>query len=103
MAKITYEQAFEDHSYLWEIYGPADDMTGAYTDQEDLARLLKSPTKATARDCLERQIEYWFQAGPDHTHSAQDSVSTLIENDPMVREIAIRYGIIDDYDDEYEE
>ena len=60
---MTYEQAKADHEYLWENYGPAYDMTGAYIDQEDLGKLLKNPTKKTARECYETQIVYWFQAG----------------------------------------
>lgn len=98
MTKITYEQAFWDHGYLWDVFGPADDMTGGYVDQEDLARLLASPTKTTARDCLIRQIEYWFQVGPDRTHGPQSSTEHLIEENSTVREIALRYNII--YDEE---
>lgn len=103
MAKITYEDAFSDHDYLWSVYGPADDMTGGYVDQEDLTRLLRSPTKATARDCLIRQIEYWFLVGPDKTHSHQESVSKLIAENSMLRDIAIRYNIIEDEDFEDDE
>lgn len=43
--------------------GEAADMTGSYVDQNDLAKLLRSPTKATAKQCLCAQIEYWFQVG----------------------------------------
>ena len=85
--KITYEQAYADHQYLWQTYGPADDMTGAYVDQDDLAKMLKSPTKATARDCLESQISYWFSVGPDpHNGTPVDP------DDPELLEIADRYG-----------
>lgn len=85
--KVTYEQAYEDHCYLWQTYGAANDMTGAYVDQEDLARLLKSPTKATARDCLVNQIAHWFAAGPDGLcHQEID------HDDPTLIEIAERYG-----------
>ncbi len=87
MSQITYEQAYADHCYLWQTYGSAEDMTGAYVDQDDLARLLKSPTKATARDCLMRQIEYWFQAGPDTAHQ-----TPVDRDDPELLEIADRYG-----------
>lgn len=88
MAKATYEQAYADHSYLWKTYGPASDMTGAYVDQEDLERLLRSPTKATARDCLVDQIEYWFFTGVDRLNpDAPDP-----ENDERFKEIADRYG-----------
>lgn len=62
---ISYAQAFVDHLYLWTQYGPAHDMTGGYVDQEDLWKLLRSPNKATARDCLVDQINYWFDVGPD--------------------------------------
>lgn len=85
--KVTYEQAYADHSYLWETYGAADDMTGGYVDQEDLTRLLKSPTKATARDCLVSQITYWFQTGPD-----KGLPTPIDRNDPVLIEIAERYG-----------
>lgn len=61
---MSYKQAFEDWSYLW-AYGAAEDMTGAYVDQGDLDKLLRSPTKKTAQECLESQIAYWFQVGPD--------------------------------------
>ena len=87
MSKISYDQAFADHQYLWTTYGEAEDMTCAYVDQGDLARLLKSPTKATARDCLVSQIEYWFSAGPD-PHGR----NTVDPNDPELIEIADRYG-----------
>jgi hypothetical protein len=63
---MTYEEAYEAHTYLWRTYGAAADMTGAYVDQDDLAQLLKSPTKATAKRCLENQIRHWFNAGTDN-------------------------------------
>ena len=59
---MKYEEVYKDHSYLWSI-GPANDMTGGYVDQEDLYKLLKNPTKATAKKCLLEQIEYWFDMG----------------------------------------
>ena len=62
---IRYSQARADHEYLWTTYGPAQDMTGGYVDSSDLVALLRSPTKATAADCCGRQIQYWFEAGPD--------------------------------------
>ena len=89
----TYEQAKKDHAYLWKI-GPADDMTGAYVDQDDLTKLLANPTKATARRCFENQIEYWFQKGPD-TYSRDGEghcdAQYWIDNDPKVAAIAERY------------
>jgi len=84
---ITYEQARADHEYLWAI-GPAEDMTGGYVDQHDLAALLRSPTKTTARRCYVRQIDYWFQVGPDSA-----SNSEIPWDDPMVCEIADRHSI----------
>ena len=87
MSRITYEQAFSDHCYLWRTYGSAEDMTGAYVDQEDLAKMLASPTKATARDCLERQIAYWFSAGPDQAWH-----TPVNYEDPILLEIAERHG-----------
>ena len=89
--KITYQQAREDHTYLWEVYAPAVDMTGGYQDQNDLHRLLKQPTRAMARDCYVDQIEYWFQAGPD---TQDDDWST----DPKVQEIAERHFCTDGLD-----
>lgn len=83
----TYEQAFADHSYLWEAYGPARDMTGGYVDQEDLAKLLRSPSKATARKCLIDQIEYWFDMGVEEQSPQADW------SDPKLIDIANRYGI----------
>lgn len=85
---MTYKQAYDDHSYLWETYGPAYDMTGGYVDQEDLATLLKSPTARTAQSCLERQIGYWFQAGPESME--RESINW---QDPKIIEIAERYGV----------
>lgn len=82
--KVTYEQAYADHCYLWQTYGSASDMTGAYVDQDDLSQLLKSPTKATARDCLVDQIVYWFDVGPED--------GKIDWADPEVLEIAERYG-----------
>ena len=83
---MTYEQALEDHTYLWETYGAAYDMTGGYVDQEDLDRLLKSPNKRTAKDCLIRQIEYFFEVGPQDMRG-DDSW----RDDPRVKEIEERY------------
>jgi hypothetical protein len=98
---ITYKQAREDHEYLWGAYGPAYDMTGAYVDQEDLALLLRKPSKITARDCYCRQIDYWFRVGPDNGSlfawgSGGLDANTLIESDPKLKEIAVRHGLIDE-------
>lgn len=84
MRRITYEQAYADHQYLWAI-APAKDMTGAYVDQNDLARLLASPTKTTARQCLQSQINHWFNYGPDCPDEGW-------REDAKVHEIAERRG-----------
>lgn len=89
MARLTYEQALEDHAYLWDFYGPAADMTGGYVDQDDLARLLRSPSKATARDCLVSQISYWFSVGPESGGLMSKNEAA---DDERVVEIAERYG-----------
>ncbi|HJV53066.1 MAG TPA: hypothetical protein VJ652_16485 [Noviherbaspirillum sp.] len=101
MAKITYEQAYADHAYLWAI-APAEDMTGGYVDQDDLKRLLRSPTKATARDCLCGQIDYWFQKGPDLSRRDHTDWRTLLDEHPRLAVIAKRYGHGDDIDQDDE-
>lgn len=89
---MTYEQAFKDHQYLWSI-GPADDMTGGYVDQQDLYKLLKSPTKKTARECLCSQIHYWFDSKVDTLRGISKDPQYYIDTDPTVREIAERHGV----------
>ena len=88
---MTYEQSLKDWKYLFEDIAPAGDMTGGYVDQEDLDKLLKSPTKRTAKDCLESQIGYWFQHGPDLGDGGytecQVTLQRLISEDDRVREI----------------
>lgn len=88
----TYAQARADHEYLWETYAAAGDMTGGYVDQGDLERLLKKPTKVTARDCYADQICYWFQHGVD----GEEGIDPDFKDDPMVIEIAERYCCEDD-------
>lgn len=98
MPKVTYEQARADHEYLWKI-SPAHDMTGAYEDQSDLARLLQSPSKATARDIYVDQIEYWFSAGPgegpegmlERADDRRREVNRLMREDQNVDDIYLRY------------
>lgn len=104
MSKISYEQAYSDWEYLFSI-GCAYDMTGGYVDQEDLKKLLKSPTKKTARDCLVNQIIYWFQVGIDTaandsyefchlvSNVNRNSIKPLIDADERVYEIYDRYNI----------
>lgn len=98
MPKVTYEQARADHEYLWSI-APAYDMTGGYEDQNDLARMLKSPTKGTARDCYVDQIVYWFEKGPadvngsmcENADQRRREVTRLMKEDDRVDEIYLRY------------
>jgi hypothetical protein len=87
VAKVTYDQALADHKTLWSI-DAASDMTGGYVDQNDLATLLKSPTKATARDCLESQICYWFSNGTEDGRTYSD----LVGDYPELELIKERYG-----------
>ena len=82
-----YLQALSDRQYLWQTYGPARDMTGGYVDQDDLEKLLMSPTKTTATQCLTNQIHYWYRVGPEQGSGAGWC------SDPRVSEIASRYGI----------
>jgi|GEM_PF-3600081 len=87
----NYDQFRKDHEYLWETYGPADDMTGGYVDSEDLERLLKTPTKVMAAKCYADQIRYWFDAGPD---TFGKEVGDW-RSDPEVRLIAERHGTLE--------
>lgn len=86
---ITYEQARRDHEYLWETYGPADDMTGGYVDQRDLWELMRQPTKATARNAYAEQVRYWFQVGPDPNFNRCSDFA----GDPRLKEIAKRHDV----------
>ena len=83
---MTYEQALKDHTYLWKTYGPAYNMSAGYVDQEDLAKLLKSPNKTTAKKCLIDQIQYFFDVGPEAKYG-----DTTWRHDPRVKEIEERY------------
>lgn len=87
---MTYEEVFKDWDYLWSI-SAADDMTGAYVDQEDLDRLLRNPTKKVAKECMLSQIYYWFQKGPDR-NDVPESYSELIDDYPRVETIREKYG-----------
>lgn len=97
---ITYEQARKDHEYLWSKYAPAFDMSGAYVDQDDLDRLLRNPSKKTARAIYCAQINYWFRVGPDFfedrlsSKERQFELQKLIAKDIKLKQIASRYGII---------
>ena len=88
---IGYAQARRDHEYLWS-FGPAQDMTGGYVDQEDLERLLKNPTKKMAAQCYCDQIQYWLEAGPDETFAAPWQGGDW-KTDRRVKAIAERHGL----------
>ena len=90
---MTYDQSRKDHEYLWH-YAPAYDMTGGYVDQDDLEKLLESPTKKTAMNCYNNQIVYWFEAGPDDSFGIEAKWKT----DPKVREIAERHCCEEDFE-----
>ena len=87
-----YEQARQDHAYLWRNFGPACDMTGGYVDSDDLKKLLENPTKATATQCFSDQIRYWFRVGPDTVFGYGREWRT----DPVVERIAERHGATED-------
>lgn len=91
--RITYDQARGDHEYLWGTYGPANDMTGGYVDQDDLNRLLKNPTKNTARKCYVDQICYFFSRGCESANGGKP-----FSNDQRAYEIAKRHGCSSDVD-----
>lgn len=81
-----YKKVLSDWKYLFEGFAPADDMSGGYVDQEDLDKMLKYPTKTQAIKCLESQIHYWLDTGPDPYMVTGDW-----ENDKRVQEIRERY------------
>jgi hypothetical protein len=88
---MKYEEVLEDWKFLFEGIDSASDMTGGYVDQEDLCKLLKSPTKATAKSCLLNQIEYWFDAGTEEYNCIMDT-ERLLRKYPQARPIAEKYG-----------
>ncbi len=92
MKVITYEQAYKDHSYLWVTIGAAFDMTGGYVDQDDLNKLLYSPTKKTAKECLCGQIAYWFDVGIDEYR--QISFESILREYPEIEKIMERHNIL---------
>ena len=70
------------------------DMTGGYVDSNDLDKLLKSPTKKTARECLKSQIQYWFQVGPTSCDMRYKNWSLDgLNNDKRIQDIAERHGL----------
>lgn len=86
---MTYEQALSDRDYLFDVYGPAADMTGGWVEGEKLQKLLERPTKAAARDILSDLICYWFETGYDK-HG--DTIHPPDMADPILQEIADRHN-----------
>jgi len=91
---MTYEQVLKDWQVLFEDIGMARDMTGGYVESEDLIKLLKSPSRATAKDCLKRQIKYWLEKGPDFNfiNGGVKTYQEICEEYPIVRKIENRYA-----------
>ena len=94
MSTSYYSKIREYHEYLWAI-APAHDMTGAYVDSDDLSRLLRSPTKATAAFCYENQIRRWLKEGPEPDIA---TMNTHIADDPKIAEIADFLYAMDDWE-----
>jgi hypothetical protein len=97
--KITYEQARADHDYLWQTYGPAYDMTGAYDEDRDMEMLLRNPSKKTAIDCYCSRIRYWMEVGPQvNSSTGEISGGDIDWLDFKVIDIAVRHGFISEED-----
>lgn len=97
-SRTRYEQVYSDWEYLFKEVAYADDMTGGYVDSEDLDKLLKKPSKATAKRILLRQIDYWFSKGIEYSEEHKGkSIFDLIEDYPRITGIAENYDI--DLDD----
>ena len=96
---MTYDEARSDHEYLWDTYGPAHDMSGGYVDQDDLKKLLESPTKTTARQCYRAQIVFWFQNGPEPALLPdRPGIDRRWLDDPFVEDIAIRHDLLEEWE-----
>lgn len=88
---MKYEEVLKDWKFLFEELDTAYDMTGGYVDQEDLDLLLKSPTKTTAKTCLQKQIDHWFQAGTEEFPCIMNT-EKLLKKYPTARSIAEKYN-----------
>lgn len=90
----TYDEVRKDWETLWAI-NPAYDMTGGYVDQYDLDKLLKSPTKTIAKECMLDQMRYWFHVGPDVQTSprkSREKLEHLLRHSPEVVAIKQKYN-----------
>ena len=92
----TYEQARAYREYLWETYGPAQDMTGDYVEGDKLEALLRRPTRAHAKTIYVDQIIYWIQIGPDANGYCGFTEEILA--DPKIQEIAEAVGAEEDWE-----
>ena len=90
---MTYDDVYKDWDYLFRTIGPANDMTGGYVDSEDLDKLLKMPSKFTAKKCMICQIVYWFDAGLEYQLEYEHKgIYDLLKEFPRIEEIAERYS-----------
>lgn len=85
---MSYKEVRKDWEILWAIC-PANDMTGAYVDSEDLSSMLETPTKKMAEQCMNRQIIYWLEQGIEDTIQTLDE---LLVRYPRIESIANKYG-----------
>lgn len=88
MASI-YERTYADWKYLFDTVGVAHNMTGAYQDQYDLDRLIRSPSKATAVKVMMNQMAYWFRSGIEFNEMHMNkSIYDLVLEYPRIADIA---------------
>ncbi len=87
---VSYHEVREDWKTLWDICC-ANDMTGAYVDSEDLDKMLETPTKAMAVQCMKRQIDYWLDVGIEDTSQTLDELMVMY---PQIIPIADKYGYL---------
>ena len=90
---MTYDDVYKDWNYLFHAVGHAYDMTGGYVDSDDLDRLIKKPSKSTAKQCMKGQIDYWFNAGLEYQiEHDRKGIYDLMEEFPRIEEIAKRHS-----------
>jgi len=73
-------------------------LTGGYEDQYDLEKMLNNPTKSMAKNCMVRQIEHWFNVGPDFSEfyswngsGADEALEYCLNKYPKVRALKEKY------------
>lgn len=96
---LTYDKVFPMWKFLFEDVACANDMTGAYCDQEDLESLIKDPSKKNATNIMKKQIEYWFSHGIEYSmkYNRSMNIFDFIAIFPKIDDIAYEFDI--DYDD----